>query len=112
MRNYGQCPACRVRFGPGRLPQGVPLTCPACGAELRVCPSSLWAGGLVSAACSIALSAALGFKDIRLWAVAFALWFPMFVASGVVRAFFRPLRYLRVPDRFESRVSLFRKPPP
>ena len=112
MRDYGQCPACRGRFGPGSLPQGIPLSCPLCGAGLRVSPSTLWIAGVVTGGCAILFSAALGFREIQLWAVAFVLWFPLFLASSVIRAFFRPLKYLIEPDRFDSQTSLFRKPRP
>jgi hypothetical protein len=114
MRNYGNCPACGARFGPGHLPRVFPTTCPDCGELLRISPAAAWTGALLAAAGSALLSAALGFHGVRLWAVALALWFPLDAVLMIGRGLLWPPTYRRAsgPDRFDSPLSLFRKPRP
>jgi vacuolar-type H+-ATPase subunit I/STV1 len=114
MRDYGHCPACGVAFRPGYLPRVYPTTCPNCGETLRLAVGHVWVSAILGAAASMLLSTALGFRGEMLWVIALAAWFPALLFFVFVIGLIRPVRYktLSQPDRFDSSVSLFRKPRP
>jgi len=111
MRDYGQCPACGIRFKPGRTPRIYPTTCPSCGETLRVPAGRVWANGLLGALASVLVSLGLGFRGAALYFVTIAMWVPAFLASAFLMGLIWQPRFRRSsePDRFESPVSIFRK---
>ena len=111
VRDFGECPACGVSFKPGRVPGGLPPTCPACGQTLRLSSGVAWGGALLAAACSVLFSVAWGFRGMKLCVVSWGLWFPIQALVMFALGYIRPPRYKRLSetDRFEPWVGLFGK---
>jgi hypothetical protein len=108
-RNYGQCPACGISFGPGRLPTTFPLACPSCREGLGIPASYKRVSAVVGAVASVVISALVGFRGTDLWVCALVLWIPAFIASGALAGLFRSPRYIRSAGS-DTSLSLFRKP--